>query len=68
MAAFISFSSSGIGTYAAVIYAFVVLPILDMSYWEKMKPILDDVRAQQQGHQYDSLIGCCTSTYQLYLV
>ena len=30
LAAFISFTSTGVGTYAAVIYAFVVLPILDM--------------------------------------
>ena len=30
MAAFVSFSSTGIGTYAAVIYAFVVLPFLDV--------------------------------------
>ena len=30
LAAFIFFTSTGVGTYAAVIYAFVVLPILDM--------------------------------------
>ena len=30
LAAFISFASTGIGTYAAVIYAFVVLPFLDV--------------------------------------
>jgi len=30
LAAFISFASTGFGTYAAVIYAFVVLPFLDV--------------------------------------
>ena len=30
VAAFISFASTGVGTYSAVIYAFVVLPFLDV--------------------------------------
>ena len=32
LAAFISFASTGIGTYSAVIYAFVVLPFLDVIF------------------------------------
>ncbi|MGB2460577.1 MAG: alkane 1-monooxygenase, partial [Flavobacteriaceae bacterium] len=44
LAAFISFASTGIGTYAAVIYAFVVLPFLDVVLGKNTTNLDDEAR------------------------
>ena len=44
LAAFVSFVSTGIGTYAAVIYAFIVLPFLDIVLGKNTTNLNEDAR------------------------
>ena len=44
LAAFVSFASTGIGTYAAVIYAFIVLPFLDIVLGKNTTNLNEDAR------------------------
>ena len=44
VAAFISFASTGVGTYSAVIYAFVVLPFLDVVFGKNTTNLDDKTR------------------------
>ena len=47
VAAFISFASTGVGTYSAVIYAFVVLPFLDVVLGKNTTNLDEQARASK---------------------
>ena len=47
VAAFISFASTGVGTYSAVIYAFVVLPFLDVFLGKNTTNLDEQARASK---------------------
>ena len=47
VAAFISFASTGVGTYSAVIYAFVVLPFLDVALGKNTTNLDEQARASK---------------------
>ena len=37
VSAYLSFTSYGLGTYTAVIYAFIIIPFLDSAIWTKQR-------------------------------
>ena len=54
----ISFNSFGLGTYTAVFYAFVILPILDVVLGEDNTNLSEERWAQRRLTKF--LIGCFT--------
>ena len=66
LAAYVSFSSSGLGSFAAVIYAFVVIPFFDVIFGQNHTNPSDNQQKARLSISF--LIGCCISIYQLFWV